>query len=278
MFQRSGVQECLRGFNTEGRLIEIPGPSRRASVRPPTAERWGASGPAVEETQSPTRGVETYASSKVLCIAALFLLFSVIFAAPAHSLPADTTQEIRCLVFFDGNPGYEERIRAIFDQANRYLERESAGMTLVPSPTVRPIEFQGDTTRIMLNELRQAAKVSPRDNWDIAIAFTNGPLRGPNGESWSGVIEKRESRHIIIKCLNYNTLLHEIGHALGLSHGSGIMLSTMKSGYVPMESEYRDSLNNARNLLSARSGPYRYGTGTAAQRAPSVRVAQASAE
>jgi hypothetical protein len=151
-------------------------------------------------------------------------------------------------------------------------------MTLVPSSIVRQIEFQGDTTRKMLNELREAAKGSPSDSWELAIAFTTGPLQGPNGEMWSGVIEKRESRHIIIKCLNYNTLLHEIGHALGLPHGSGIMLSTMKTGYVPMDKEYSEALKIAKATLSTRTVSYRYGARTAAQKiSPSVRLAQSSA-
>lgn len=236
----------------------------------------GARGPVAGETERMRGVIESCASSMALYVAIFLLLFGAIFTAPAFSLPPDTRQEVRCLIFLDGNPGYEERIHAIFDQANRYLEREGTAMTLVPSTTIRQIEFQGDTAKKMFNELRQAAKVSPSDSWDLAIAFTNGPLMGPNGESWSGVIEKRESRHIIIKCFNHNTLLHEIGHALGLSHGSGIMLSTMKSGYVPMESEYRESLKNARNLLSARAEPHRYRAGTAAQRASSVRLARVS--
>ena len=229
-------------------------------------------------TRQTGRDRESWLSSKGFCLFLLsFFFLSAIFTVPAMSAPPDTRQEIRCLLFLDGNPGYEERIRSIFEQANRYLEQEGADMTLVPSSTVRQIEFQGDTTRKMLNELRGAAKVSPYDTWDLAIAFTNGPLLGPNGEMWSGVIEKRESRHIIIKCLNYNTLLHEIGHALGLPHGTGIMVPTMKTGYVPMEREYREALRTARITLAARTVSYGYGTRTAAQKAsPSVRLAQAS--
>jgi hypothetical protein len=207
----------------------------------------------------------------------MFLLFAITFAGPAFSLPSDVKQEVRCLVFIEGNPGYEERVQAVFEQANKYLEREGAEMLLVPSSTSHQIEFRSDTTRKMLNELRQAAKTSSSDGWDLAIAFTNGPLQGPNGENWSGVIEKRESRHIIIKYLNCNTLLHEIGHALGLPHGTGIMLSTLKTSYVPMEKDYRESLKAARASLSSRTVSYKYGTGSTAQKAsPSLRLAQAS--
>jgi hypothetical protein len=220
---------------------------------------------------------EPHALLTALCLSFLFLLFAPICIMPAFSLPADGKQEVRCLIFIEGNPGYQERIQAVFEQANKYLEREGAEILLVPSSTSHQIEFKGDTTRKMLNELRQAAKTSPSSTWDLAIAFTNGPLQGPNGENWSGVIEKRESRHIIIKCLNYNTLLHEIGHALGLSHGTGIMLSTLKTSYVPMDSEYRESLKTARTMFSDRAASNRYGAGYTAQKASSsLRLAQAS--
>lgn len=180
-------------------------------------------------------------------------------------------------MFIEGNPGYDERVRTVFDQANRYLEREGTGIVLAPSSTSKQIEFKGDTARKMLNELRRAARASSRDSWDLAIAFTSGPLQGPNGESWSGVIEKRENRHIIIKCLNYNTLLHEIGHALGLSHGTGIMVSTLKTGYVPMDNDYRESLKTAKTMLSSRAVSYKRAAGTEAQTASSsLRLARAS--
>lgn len=214
--------------------------------------------------------------SKLLCLTLLFLLFGAIHAAPAFSFPADTKQEVRCLVFIEGNPGYEERVQTVFDQANRYLEREGAEIALVPSSISRQIEFKGDTARKMLNELRQVARISSRDGWDLAIAFTNGPLQGPNGENWSGVIEKRENRHIIIKCLNHNTLLHEIGHALGLSHGTGIMMSMLKTGYVPMDDEYRESLKTAKAVLSRRAVSYKGGAGAEAQTASSLRLARTS--
>lgn len=215
--------------------------------------------------------------SRFLCLASLFLLFGAVNVSPAFSFPADSKQEIRCLVFVEGNTDYEERVQAVFEQANRYLELEGAEIALAPNPIRKQIEFTGDTTRKMLNELRQAARDFSRDSWDLAIAFTNGPLKGPNGETWSGVIEKRESRHIIIKCLNYNTLLHEIGHALGLPHGPGIMMSALKTGHVPMDNGYRESLKTAGAVFSNRAVSYKVRAGTAAQTASfSVKLAQAS--
>lgn len=252
MFEHGGVLGCLTGFDAG---------TRSWSGRAPDMRRSGKS----------------HTLLTALYLSFLILLLAPILVTPALSFPSDAKQEIRCLVFFEGNAGYEERIQAVFEDANKYLEREGAEILLVPSASSRQIEFEGDTPRKMLNELRKAA-ASSSETWDLAIAFTNGPLQGPNGENWSGVIEKRESRHIIIKCLNRNTLLHEIGHALGLPHGTGIMLPTLKTNYVAIEREYQEALKTAKEVFSRRAiVSNRYGTASAAQRIPpSIKVAQAT--
>lgn len=254
MYRSHGTNGCLRNYGFDSRL--------------------GTGG-----ERGPVRSAESPVAWKILCLTFLLLLLGSIYSQPVCSLPSDEKRVVRCLVFVEGNRDYEERVQSVFEQANKYLELEGAEMELVLTSSLRQIEFKGDTTRKMLNELRQAARPCSPEAWDLAIAFTNGPLQGPNGVNWSGVIEKRESRHIIIKCLNYNTLLHEIGHALGLPHGAGVMLSTLKNGYVPLNGEYRDAIGNVRTLLAARHPSSRPSVGSAAQAvSASLRLAQASRE
>lgn len=211
------------------------------------------------------------------CILLLCQLFGPLLTA-AFSLPSEGKQQVRCLIFVEGNKDQEDRVQALFQETNEYLEREGADIALVPSATAGQIEFTGDSARAMLAELRRAA-AAVSDPWDLAIAFTTAPLRGPNGENWTGAIEKRESRHIIIKCLNRNTLLHEIGHALGLQHGTGMMLPTLKTNYVRLDSEYMEALKKMTFAWSAGSGAGRYVTtarSAQGERAPrGLRYAQA---
>lgn len=161
---------------------------------------------------------------------------------PAFPPPLDAKQEIHCLIFVEGTKRYEEQIQVVFEDTNRYLEREGVEIVLVPS-ACRQITFAKDSAREMLGQLREAA-AAVADVWDLAIAFTNGPLLGSKGQSWTGVIEKRQSRHIIIKYLNRNTLLHEIGHALGLPHGTGIMSPRFKTSSLHLDKKYIDVLRH----------------------------------
>ena len=131
--------------------------------------------------------------SRLLCLTLLFLLLGALHGAPAFSFPPDTKQEVRCLVFIEGNPGYDERVRTVFDQANRYLEREGTGIVLAPSSTSKQIDFKGDTARKMLNELRRAARASSRESGTSAIVY-KWTAEGPQWRELSGVIEKRENR------------------------------------------------------------------------------------
>lgn len=66
-----------------------------------------------------------------LFLSFLFLCLSAIFADDAISSAPDAKQTIRCLVFLDDNPAREERIRMIFKQVNRYLEREGVEAVLL---------------------------------------------------------------------------------------------------------------------------------------------------
>ena len=222
--------------------------------------RWLDSTEKVPSPAKP-RGRASNPPDRRIFLAALCMLFLGLFlggmAAPAYSLTPETTRQVHCLIFVDGARGLEERVQSLIDDVNDYLQKERVDVVLTPCGPFKAIEFTGDTAKAMLEELREAAAGSTA-RWHLVLAFTTAPLRGPNGQNWSGAIEKKESRHIIIKCLNRNTVLHEIGHALGLPHGTGVMLPTLKTGYVGLEPEYVDALRKMTLAWAADPGPRRY--------------------